>query len=332
MTDTATETVPAAATTETAAPHVSETNAVHTAETASPEAAAVEMSAPEMAAPAASESTEDLDAIDKALDANDAIKNHVIASMAVGLVPIPGVDLAGTLAIQVRMVHQICGIYGVTLRENAAKTAVLSLLGSLMPVALAGGLVSGLKAIPGLGSLTGAAGVSLLGGATTYAVGSVFQQHLESHDSLIDFDPTKVSSVMRREFDAGLTVARGLRGKVSDAIITKEKEKAKETAAAEQAGAEPMAADAAPAGDEAKQGASAMRRELDTGLSAVRSLGDRMTRAFKKPSAEAPATAANGEAAPAAATHVEAAPAAAPHADAAHAAPETIATTATANA
>ena len=240
---------------------------------------------------------ENQDAIDKALDANDVIKNHVIASMAVGLVPIPGVDLAGTLAVQVRMAHQICGIYGVTLRENAVKTAVLSLLGSMMPVALAGGLISGLKAIPGLGTLSGAAGVSLLGGAMTYAIGSVFQQHLESHDSLIDFDPTKVKSVMRREFDAGLTVARTLRAKAANPDL-----------------AEAAPTDAAPADDTAKAAPSAMRREIDAGVASVRSFGAKAAGVFKKsPVAEAPVEAVET---------VEAAPIAAEVTEHAHATPE----------
>jgi hypothetical protein len=110
--------------------------------------------APTEAEVATAEANED--AINAALDAADVIKNHVIAAMAVGLVPIPGVDMAGTVAIQVRMVNQICEIYGVTLKDNAAKAIVLSLAGGVLPATLANGFVSGLKIIPGLGSLTGA--------------------------------------------------------------------------------------------------------------------------------------------------------------------------------
>ncbi|MEI7711673.1 MAG: DUF697 domain-containing protein [Rhodospirillales bacterium] len=277
------------------------TDTVPDAEIPHPAEAAAATQAP---ADTAALDDEKQDAIDKALDANDVIKNHVIASMAVGLVPIPGVDLAGTLAVQVRMAHQICGIYGVTLRQNAVKTAVLSLLGSMMPVALAGGLISGLKAIPGLGTLSGAAGVSLLGGAMTYAIGSVFQQHLESHDSLIDFDPTKVKSVMRREFDAGLTVARTLRGKVSEAIIAKEKENAK---AANPDLTEAAPTDAAPPDDSAKAAPSAIRREIDASVASVRSFGAKAAGVFKKsPAAQAEVEAVETvEAAPAAAEATE---------------------------
>jgi uncharacterized protein (DUF697 family) len=172
------------------------------------------------------------DAINAALDAADVIKTHVIAAMTVGLVPLPGVDMAGTVAIQVRMVNQICQIYGVTLRDNAAKATVLSLAGGLLPATLANGFVSGLKIIPGLGSLAGAAGSSLLGGAMTYAIGRVFHEHLETHESLIDFNPTKANAAMRHEFDKGVQFARSLRSKVTNRIIAKE---AADTAAAAEA-------------------------------------------------------------------------------------------------
>jgi len=171
---------------------------------------------------AAAPQTEE-DHANAALDAHDVIKTHVIAAMAVGLMPVPGVDMAGTIALQVRMVSKICEIYGVTIREKAAKTAVLSLVGGVLPVALAGTLVSSLKIIPGFGTLAGAAGASLLGGATTYAVGSVFQQHLATHDSLIDFDVDKMKTAMRTEFDAGLKFTRSLRSRVTDAIVPKAK-------------------------------------------------------------------------------------------------------------
>jgi uncharacterized protein (DUF697 family) len=173
------------------------------------------------------------DALDAALDADVVIKNHVIGSMAAGLVPIPGVDMAGMIAVQVRMVHQLCGLYGVTLRENAARATVLTLAGGVLPVTLAAGFVSGLKIIPGLGSLTGAAGASLLGGAMTYAIGKVFHQHLETHESLIDFNTTKARAAMRREFDNGVQFVKSVRTKVTGAIISKKSADPVEAAQAE---------------------------------------------------------------------------------------------------
>jgi uncharacterized protein (DUF697 family) len=144
-------------------------------------------------------------------DAMDIVKKGVITSMAVALVPVPGVDLAGIVAVQLRMVQQLGRLYGATFRENAVQSTILALVGSVAPVTLAGGLVSALKIIPGFGSLAGAAGVSLLGGAMTYAVGVVFKQHLESGGSLLDLDTTTARGAFRREFKAGVKVVRSFR-------------------------------------------------------------------------------------------------------------------------
>lgn len=146
------------------------------------------------------------------------IKNHVISAMGIGLIPIPGVDIAGVVAVQLRMVQKLSEVYGVAFKENVAKAAVLSLAGGITPVALAGGLVSALKIVPGLGSIAGAAGVSVLAGAMTYAIGRVFQQHLDSSGTLLDFDPSKVRDVLKREFEAGKKLVKSWRpGKPAEA-------------------------------------------------------------------------------------------------------------------
>ena len=212
--------------------------------------------------------------LNMALDAQDVIKTHIIAAMAVGLVPVPGVDLAGTVAVQVRMVSKICEIYGVTIRENAASTIVLSLIGGVVPVVLAGTFVSGLKVIPGLGSLAGAAGSSILGGAVTYAIGSVFHQHLESHDSLLDFDVEKAKVAMQSEFATGLKVARSLRDKVTGVMGPKGKTGEMPVAAATEAGVEAVAAETNVAAAEPAAEATA---PFAAGLKAARSLRDRVT-------------------------------------------------------
>jgi uncharacterized protein (DUF697 family) len=156
--------------------------------------------------------------ISAAADSTIIIKDGVIAAMAVGLVPLPGVDMAGILAVQLRMVHQLGEVYGVSLRDNAIKAAVMTLVGGAMPVALAGGLVSAVKLVPGFGSVAGAAGVAILGGGVTYAVGRVFQQHLESNGTFIDFDVKAARASFRRELDVGLKLARSWRRKAADLV------------------------------------------------------------------------------------------------------------------
>ena len=168
-----------------------------------------------MQAPSVDETEELPEIVSAAADATNVIKTGVIAAMGAGLVPLPGVDMAAIVAIQLGMVQQLGQVYGVALKENVVKASIMSLLGGVLPVTLAGGLVSAIKVLPGFGTLAGAAGVSILGGGLTYAVGRVFQQHLESNGALLAFDVTKARATFRRELESGLKMARSLRRKVT---------------------------------------------------------------------------------------------------------------------
>lgn len=122
-------------------------------------------------------------------EAARVVKNHVITSMGIALVPIPIVDLVGLTGTQLKMVHSLAKLYKVPFSENLGKSLIVSLVGGFMPTSTAMTLASFAKAIPGLGTATGMVSVTVLGGATTYAIGSVFVQHFESGGTLLDFDP-----------------------------------------------------------------------------------------------------------------------------------------------
>ena len=72
-----------------------------------------------------------------------------------------------------------------------------------MPTSTAMALASLAKAVPGLGTATGMISVSLLGGATTYAIGSVFVQHFESGGTLLDFEPQKMRAYFLQQTGRG---------------------------------------------------------------------------------------------------------------------------------
>lgn len=144
-------------------------------------------------------------------EAKRVIKNHVIASMGISLVPIPLVDLLGLTGIQLRMLHQLARVYRVPFSENLGKSLIVSLVGGVMPTSTAITLASFIKAVPGLGTATGVISVSILGGATTYAIGSVFMQHFESGGTLLDFDPKKMRQHFADELRQGKKVASNLK-------------------------------------------------------------------------------------------------------------------------
>lgn len=143
-------------------------------------------------------------------DVEAMIKDHVIAAMACGLVPVPAFDMVSVVAVQLRLANKLSKAYGVPFADNMAKNAILALVGGVMPTMATASLASLLKFIPGLGSFVGGAGVSLLSGALTYAVGRVLSQHFESGGTLLDFDPTRVRDRFRSELKAGQEAARGM--------------------------------------------------------------------------------------------------------------------------
>ncbi len=141
------------------------------------------------------------------------IRNHVYSSMALGLAPIPLLDLVGLSVIQLDLVRKIAKKYNVPFKENAAKTCITALVGGVLPVGLAPVAASIIKCVPIVGTLTGAVSMSLLGGASTYAVGRVFVKHFESGGTLLDVDTEKVQEGFKEQYEKGKEYVAGLKKK-----------------------------------------------------------------------------------------------------------------------
>ena len=105
---------------------------------------------------------------------DEIIKNHIIYSMAAGLIPVPIADIAAVTAIQVAMVKQLASLYAVTYSENSGKALISALTGSTLARVGA----SAVKALPGVGTLIGNAGQAALAGISTYALGRIYREHL----------------------------------------------------------------------------------------------------------------------------------------------------------
>tara|TARA_B100000614_G_scaffold260172_1_gene286424 strand:+ start:1431 stop:1958 length:528 start_codon:yes stop_codon:yes gene_type:complete len=145
--------------------------------------------------------------IDKLVEAKRIIKNRVIISAGLGLVPVPMVDLVGLATIQLEMLARLTKLYEIPFRKNVGKSLIASLVGGVLPVSVVPGTFSLLKAVPLIGWATGAATMSLLGGAATYAVGKVFVAHFEAGGNLLNFDPEAMKEYFAEQFEEGKTVA-----------------------------------------------------------------------------------------------------------------------------
>ena len=143
--------------------------------------------------------------------ANNIVKKHVIGVMGASLVPIPLFDLVALTGVQLKMLYSLAKLYDVPFSRNLGKSLIVSLLGGVMPTSAAMTLASLAKVVPGLGTATGMISVSVLGGATTYAIGSVFVQHFESGGTLLDFDPKKMRAYFSKKLEEGKDVAANLK-------------------------------------------------------------------------------------------------------------------------
>lgn len=139
------------------------------------------------------------------------IRKRVYAALAMGLAPLPLLDLAGLFAIQVELVHALAKKFEVPFRQDLAKAGLTALLGSFLPVSTFPVLASALKVIPVIGLTTSAVGLSLSGGACTYAVGYVFARHFASGGTFMDFKADKVSRVFKTKYEEGKSMVGSLR-------------------------------------------------------------------------------------------------------------------------
>jgi uncharacterized protein (DUF697 family) len=132
--------------------------------------------------------------------ASEIIKEHVLWSAGLALIPAPLVDLVAVTVIQLRMLKQLCDHYGVEFSEHRGKALIASLIGGLHTGLLATSL---LRAVPIFGLVVAIVPTAAAAGAITYAVGKVFVQHFETGGTLLDFDPSKVRKLFAEKYREG---------------------------------------------------------------------------------------------------------------------------------
>lgn len=135
--------------------------------------------------------------------AEQTVKRYMITSLAVGLVPVPIVDMAALTAIQLQMLSRLAKRYDVEFSEQLATSVVGSLVGagsSTLVTTSSHHLLA--RLLPPLW-LVGATTVAVFAGAATYAVGRTFIQHFESGGTFLTFDPEKVRQYYAEQLDAG---------------------------------------------------------------------------------------------------------------------------------
>ena len=158
-----------------------------------------------------------LEPSDRERRAMELANRYMAWSAAGGLLPVPGLDMAAILAIQLKMLSEMSRIYGVPFRRDIVKHAVSSLLGSFLPVTIGQGTASAFKVVPGIGWIAAMFWQPALAAAATWAIAKVFVQHFESGGTFLDFKPEAVKEYFREQFEAARA---GMTGRRSSTLVT----------------------------------------------------------------------------------------------------------------
>jgi len=148
------------------------------------------------------------DTTEKSRHADTIIRNHMMWSMGAGLIPVPIADFFAVSAIQLDLVRQLCKLYDVDFKENEMKAIVTALTGSGLAKA---GAKAAIKFIPGLGSVIGGVAMSVLSGASSYALGEVFKRHFETGGTILDLDLNRLKKVYNEKFEKGKKMAQEMK-------------------------------------------------------------------------------------------------------------------------
>lgn len=148
------------------------------------------------------------DDMGRALTADHTIKNHVIATISAAIIPVPVVDVAAIIGIQLNMIRKLSELYGKPFSQSLGKSIIFSLGGGILGYGVGATLtISAIKIIPGIGWMIGWATLPVVAGATTFAIGRVFAKHYEEGGSMFDLSTKSVSAYYKQEYQKGRILA-----------------------------------------------------------------------------------------------------------------------------
>ena len=141
------------------------------------------------------------------------IKKSTISSMAAGAVPVPIVDVALVMGIQMKMLQQLCEAYEVNYSTEKMNAWIASILSGTLLMRFGG---SALKFMPGLGWLAGGATLALTSGASTFAIGNIAMGYLAEGQSFVEMDAKEAKEKFKAEYEKGKEFVNDLKNKKTD--------------------------------------------------------------------------------------------------------------------
>jgi len=148
------------------------------------------------------------------IQAQRIVRSHVLWSMGAGAIPVPALDILAVTGIQLDMLVALCHHFKSPFSEQWAKTIISSLSGSVAARYAA----SSIKLIPVVGTWIGGASMSIMSGASAYALGQVFIAYLSTGQKLEDMDIEEARASYKEKLEKGEAYATGLQDKEAKKI------------------------------------------------------------------------------------------------------------------
>ena len=148
--------------------------------------------------------------------------------MVAGAIPFPIVDIVAVTAIQMDMLQQLATYYDIDFNSERGKSLISSLLASTIGINLGRMGASVLKVVPGIGTILGIGSQVILAGASTYAIGKIFQNHFQNDGNLFDFDVNSMIVKFEEYLESGKKVAEEKQKKTDKNDILETIDKLKE--------------------------------------------------------------------------------------------------------
>jgi uncharacterized protein (DUF697 family) len=141
--------------------------------------------------------------ISRADEAAAIVKRMSAWGAGAGLIPLPVLDYAAIMTVQVVMISKLSHLYDIRFKEHKVKNIVAVLIGAVLPKGLAVGTFGSLiKSIPVVGQYAGILVMPGFAAAVTWAMGRVFIQHFETGGTLLDFNAEKMREHFKAEYEA----------------------------------------------------------------------------------------------------------------------------------
>lgn len=135
--------------------------------------------------------------------AENVVKTHIVAGMALGLIPLPMLDMAASSGVQANLLRNLCQHYAVDFDEQASKHVLSAMIRGSIPVLTVLSISSFTKLIPGIGTIGGGISMTLAVGASIYATGQVFIRHFEAGGNLQNFNNDHWRAFFKQQFEEG---------------------------------------------------------------------------------------------------------------------------------